>query len=152
VFENKTIYERTGDVPEDVDVPLGEGRVVHPGTDVTVVATQQLLGESIRIAERRDDVAIEVIDPQTLSPLDTETVLDSVEKTGRLVVADESPLAAGFQAEVVCRVIETGFGSLDAPPQRVGIPDTPIPFSPPMEDEVVPDQGDVEAAIERTLA
>jgi pyruvate dehydrogenase E1 component beta subunit len=152
VFENKAIYERTGDVPEDVDVPLGEGRVVHPGTDVTVVATQQLLGESIRIAERRDDVAIEVIDPQTLSPLDTETVLDSVEKTGRLVVADESPLAAGFQAEVVCRVIETGFGSLDAPPQRVGIPDTPIPFSPPMEDEVVPDQGDVEAAIERTLA
>jgi len=152
VFENKTIYERTGDVPEDVDVPLGEGRVVHPGADVTVVATQRLLGESIRIAERRDDVAIEVIDPQTLSPLDTETILDSVEKTGRLVVADESPLAAGFQAEVVSRVIETGFGSLDAPPQRVGIPDTPIPFSPPLEDEVVPDQGDVEAAIERTLA
>jgi len=151
VFENKAIYERTGEVPADVSVPLGEARVVRPGADVTVVATQRLLGESLRAAERLDDVDVEVIDPQTLSPLDTGTLLDSVGKTGRLVVADESPLAAGFHAEVVSRVVESGFGSLDAPPQRIGVPGTPIPFSPPLEDEVVPDRTDVEAAIERTL-
>jgi pyruvate dehydrogenase E1 component beta subunit len=151
VFENKTIYERSGEVPADLSVPFGEARIVRPGADVTVVATQRLLGESLGVAERLDDVDVEVIDPQSLSPLDTGTVLDSVAKTGRLVVADESPLAAGFHAEVVSRVVESGFGSLDAPPQRVGVPGTPIPFSPPLEDEVVPDHTDVEAAIERTL-
>lgn len=153
VFENKTIYERTGEVPSTAEfsVPMGEARVVRPGDDVTVVATQRLLGESLRIAERFDRADVEVIDPQTLSPLDTGTILDSVEKTGRLVVADESPLAAGIHAEVVSRVVESRFGTLDAPPQRVGVPGTPIPFSPPLEDEVVPDGTDVEAAIERTL-
>ncbi|MFB6108075.1 MAG: alpha-ketoacid dehydrogenase subunit beta [Haloplanus sp.] len=152
VFENKMIYEQKGEVPTDPDYvcPLGEANVERAGDDVTVVATQRLVGESLDVADDLDgDVSVEVIDPRSLYPLDTETILDSVEKTGRLVVADESPLSYGIHAEVAARVMEQGFYSLDAPVQRVGTPDTHIPFSPSLESEVLPDGDGVRAAIER---
>ena len=82
-------------------------------------------------------------------PLDTETIVESVRKTGRLVVADESPLSYGTHAEIMARVNESAFFSLDAPMQRVGVPDTPVPFTPPLEDEVVPTGADIRTAIER---
>lgn len=152
-FENKTIYERRGPVPTDESfaIPLGEASIEQPGDDVTVVATQRMLGESIVAARDLDDVSVEVIDPRSLYPLDTETIAESVEKTGRLVVADESPLSYGFHAEVFARAAEDVFWHLDAPLQRVGVPDTPIPFSPAQENEVVPDADDVRRAIERTF-
>jgi pyruvate dehydrogenase E1 component beta subunit len=152
-FENKTIYERRGEVPvdEEFTVPLGEASVEQEGDDVTVVATQRLLGEALAATREFDDLGIEVIDPRSLYPLDTDTITDSLEKTGRLVVADESPLSYGFHAEVFARSAEDAFWHLDAPLQRVGVPDTPIPFSPAQEDEVVPDADDVRRAIERTL-
>ncbi|MFD1525152.1 alpha-ketoacid dehydrogenase subunit beta [Halolamina salina] len=152
-FENKTIYERRGEVPvdEEFTVPLGEASVEQEGDDVTVVATQRLLGEALAASREFDDLGIEVIDPRSLYPLDTDTIADSIEKTGRLVVADESPLSYGFHAEVFARSAEDAFWHLDAPLQRVCVPDTPIPFSPTQEDEVVPDADDVRRAIERTL-
>ena len=152
-FENKTIYERRGPVPTDDDftVPLGEASVEQEGEDVTVIATQRLLGEAIAAARDVDDVSVEVIDPRSLYPLDTETLADSLKKTGRLVVADESPLSYGLHAEIVTRVVEDAFWSVDAPVQRVGVPDTPIPFSRSQEDEVVPDADDVRRAINRTI-
>ncbi|PCR90863.1 alpha-ketoacid dehydrogenase subunit beta [Natrinema ejinorense] len=152
VFENKMIYEQSGEVPTDDDftVPIGEAAVEREGEDVTVVATQRLVGESLGVADSLEgDVSIEVIDPRSLYPLDTETIVESVEKTGRLVVADESPLSYGTHAEIATRVQEEAFFSLDAPIQRVGTPDTHIPFSPPLEQEVLPDGDDVRAAIER---
>ncbi|MXR20182.1 alpha-ketoacid dehydrogenase subunit beta [Halobacterium sp. PCN9] len=151
-FENKTIYERHGDVPtgDDFTVPLGEASIEQAGEDVTVVATQRLLGESIAAA-RDVDASVEVIDPRSLYPLDTDTLADSLRKTGRLVVADESPLSYGLHAEIVTRVVENAFWSIDAPVQRVGVPDTPIPFAPSQEDEVVPDADDVRRAIQRTV-
>ncbi|MBZ6493841.1 alpha-ketoacid dehydrogenase subunit beta [Natrinema longum] len=152
VFENKMIYEQSGEVPTDEDftVPIGEAAVEREGDDVTVVATQRLVGESLGVADSLEgDVSVEVIDPRSLYPLDTETIVESVEKTGRLVVADESPLSYGTHAEIVARVQEEAFFSLDAPIQRVGTPDTHIPFSPPLEQEVLPDDDDVRAAIER---
>ncbi|GAB7090609.1 alpha-ketoacid dehydrogenase subunit beta [Halorubrum luteum] len=154
VFENKMIYEQTGQVPTDEEftVPIGEASIEREGDDVTVVATQRLVGESLQTAERvaEDlDVAVEVIDPRSLYPLDTETIVESVSKTGRLVVADESPLSYGTHAEIVARVQEEAFFSLDAPIQRVGTPDTHMPFSTPLENEVLPDGDDVRAAIER---
>ncbi|MFC3478244.1 alpha-ketoacid dehydrogenase subunit beta [Halobacterium litoreum] len=151
-FENKTIYERHGPVPVDDDftVPIGEASVEQEGEDVTVVATQRLLGESLAAA-RDVDASVEVIDPRSLYPLDTDTLAASLRKTGRLVVADESPLSYGLHAEIVTRVVEDAFWSVDAPVQRVGVPDTPIPFSPSQEDEVVPDADDVRRAIERTF-
>lgn len=149
--ENKIIYGESGEVPVDDDftLPIGEAAVEREGEDVTVVATQRLLGESIEVAENHDDVDIEVIDPRSLYPLDTDTIVSSVEKTGRLVVADESPLSYGTHAEIATRVMEEGFFSLDAPIQRVGVPDVHIPFSPSLEEEIVPDGADVQAAIDR---
>jgi pyruvate/2-oxoglutarate/acetoin dehydrogenase E1 component len=154
VFENKMIYEQSGEVPTDPDftVPIGEAAVKREGSDVTVVATQRLVAESLDLAEDlAGDVSVEVVDPQSLYPLDTDTIVESVEKTGRLVVADESPLSYGIHAEVATRAMENAFFSLDAPIQRVGTPDTHIPFSPPLEDEVVPDADDVRAAIDRIV-
>ncbi|WP_138007694.1 alpha-ketoacid dehydrogenase subunit beta [Halalkalirubrum salinum] len=151
-FENKMIYEQTGEVPTDPDftLPIGEASVERTGEDVTVIATQRLVGESLDAAEElSDQVSVEVIDLRSLYPLDTETIVASLEKTGRVVVADESPLSYGVHAEVVTRLVENGFYSLDAPPERVGVPDTHIPFSPSLEQEVLPDAADVTAAIER---
>ncbi|WP_126663379.1 alpha-ketoacid dehydrogenase subunit beta [Haloterrigena salifodinae] len=150
VFENKMIYEQQGEVPTDEEftVPLGEAAVEREGEDVTVVATQRLVGESLQTADSlADDVSVEVIDVRSLYPLDTETIADSVRKTGRLVVADESPLSYGVHAEIVSRVQEEAFFSLDAPIQRIGTPDTHMPFSPPLEQEVLPDGDDVREAI-----
>jgi len=152
IFENKMIYEREGEVPTDEDftVPLGEASVEREGEDVTVVATQRLVGESLDVAdELGDDVSVEVIDAQSLYPLDTDTIVDSVGKTGRLVVADESPLSYGIHAEIATRVVENAFYSLDVPIQRVGTPDTHMPFSPPLEQEVLPDGDGIHEAIER---
>lgn len=152
VFENKMIYERKGEVPTDPDftVPIGEAAVEREGEDVTVVATQRLVGESLETAESlAGDVDVEVIDPRSLYPLDTDTIVESVEKTGRLVVADESPLSYGIHAEVATRAMENAFFSLDAPIQRVGTPDTHMPFSPPLEQEVLPNGEDIREAVER---
>ncbi|WP_248909866.1 alpha-ketoacid dehydrogenase subunit beta [Halocatena marina] len=152
IFENKMIYEQEGEVPidEDFTIPLGEASIEREGEDVTVVATQRLVSESLNAAEDlSSDVDVEVIDPRSLYPLDTDTITKSVEKTGRLVVADESPLSYGVQAEIGMRAMENAFFSLDAPIQRVGTPDTHMPFSPPLEQEVLPDGADVQAAIER---
>ena len=152
VFENKMIYEQKGAVPTDEDftVPIGEAAIEREGEDVTVVATQRLVGESLQTAENMaDDTSVEVIDPRSLYPLDIDTIVESVKKTGRLIVADESPLSYGTHAEIVARVQEEAFFSLDAPIQRVGTPDTHIPFSPPLEQEVLPTGDDVSEAIRR---
>lgn len=152
LFENKMIYEQNGEVPTDPDftVPIGEAAVEREGEDVTVVATQRLVGESLETAESlAGDVDVEVIDPRSLYPLDTDTIVESVEKTGRLVVADESPLSYGIHAEIATRAMENAFFSLDAPIQRVGTPDTHMPFSPPLEQEVLPNGEDVREAVER---
>lgn len=153
-FENKTIYERSGEVPtgEEFTVDIGSASVEREGADVTVVATQRLFWESMSVAEDlAGEADVEVIDPRSLYPLDTDTILESVAKTGRLVIADESPMSYGFHAEVMARVMEDGFFTLDAPPQRVGVPDTPIPFAPDLEQEVLPQAPDVERAINRVL-
>jgi pyruvate dehydrogenase E1 component beta subunit len=153
-FENKMIYEQEGEVPvsEDYTIPLGTASVEREGDDVTVVATQRMVGESLELADELDgETSVEVIDLQSLYPMDTDTLLKSVEKTGRLVIADESPLSYGTHAEVVARVQEEGFFSLDAPIQRVGVPDTHIPFSPALEEEVLPHGDDVRAAIDRVV-
>ena len=153
-FENKTAYDERGEVPvtDSHTVPFGEANVERTGDDVTVVATQRLFGEEIRVADDlANEVELEVIDPQSLYPLDTETILDSVAKTRRLIVADESPMSYDFHAEVFARVVEEGFSRLNAPPQRVGVPDTPIPFAPGLEEEVLPDGTDIERAVRRVV-
>ncbi len=147
-FENKTLYHSKGEVSEDPDyvIPLGKAAVFREGEDVTVVATQALLHKALEAAEQVE-ADVEVINPRTLFPLDVETILASVRKTGRLIVADESALSFGTHAEIIARVLEGGFFDLDAPPKRIGVRDVPIPFSPALEKVVIPQVEDIVAAI-----
>jgi pyruvate dehydrogenase E1 component beta subunit len=152
--ENKTLYFREEDVPDEpTPVPIGLGRVVRPGRDVTVVGLSRLVSESVAAAEElaADGIEVEVIDPRTLVPLDLETIVDSVTRTHRLVVAHEAVVHGGFGAEIVAQVQEAAFDELDAPIGRVGAPFAPVPFSPALEDAYLPASGDVAAAIRTTL-
>ena len=150
-FENKSIYGRRGPVPTDPDfaIPLGEAHVEREGDDVTVIATQRLLGDAMDVAdELAGETSVEVIDPRSLYPLDTETLAERVKRTGRVVVADESNLSYGTHAELATRLTEECFYDLDAPVQRVGTPDVHVPYAPELEDEVLPGAEEIRAAVE----
>ena len=146
--ENKTLYFRREElVPEDV--PIGRARVVRRGRDVTVVALSRLVHESVSAAEElaAEGIEVEVIDPRTLVPLDLGTILESVARTHRLVVAHEAVVHGGFGAEIAAQVQAAAFDDLDAPILRVGAPFEPVPFSPPLEDAYLPGRADVAAAV-----
>jgi pyruvate dehydrogenase E1 component beta subunit len=146
VFEHGGVYNRSGPVPtEEYVFEIGEAAVERPGEDVTVVATQQQLWNALDAADRlaEDGLSVEVVNPRTISPLDVETIADSVRKTGRCVVVDESPLSYGTQSQIAATITESAFFDLDFPVQRVGIDNVPTPFSPVLEDEVVPDTEDI---------
>ena len=156
--EHKFLYRR---VKEEVAtggsegelVPLGKAHVTRPGDDLTIVtyaATVQLaLAAADRMAE--EDVSVEVIDLRTLIPFDRETVLESVKRTGKVLIVHEDNLTGGFGAEVAAIVAEDAFEYLDAPVRRVAAIDTPIPFAPPLEREYMPLEDDIVAAV-RALA
>jgi pyruvate dehydrogenase E1 component beta subunit len=141
VFEHSGTYNRSGDVPtEDYVFEIGEAAVERPGEDVTVVATQVQLWNALEAAERlaEDGISVEVVSPRTIDPLDVDTIAESVRKTGRCVVADDTALRFGTQSEIAALVSEEAFFDLDFPIQRIGVDNVPIPFSPPLEDEVRP--------------
>jgi acetoin:2,6-dichlorophenolindophenol oxidoreductase subunit beta len=148
--ENKTLYFRKEDIPDDrPDVPIGRARVVRAGRDVTVVALSRLVAEALAAAEElaAGGIEVEVIDPRTLVPLDIATIVESVGRTHRLVVAHEAVAHGGFGAEVVAQVQQAAFDELDAPIRRVGAPFAPVPFSPPLEDAYLPGRRDVVTAV-----
>ena len=150
--ENKTLYFRKEDA-EPGDVPLGRAKVVRAGRDATVVALSRLVHESLAAAEElaAGGIEVEVIDPRTLVPLDLDTIVESVARTHRLVVAHEAVVHGGFGAEIAAQVQAAAFDELDAPVARVGAPFAPIPFSPPLEDAYVADRADVAAAVRRLV-
>jgi pyruvate/2-oxoglutarate/acetoin dehydrogenase E1 component len=153
-FEHRTLYGIKGDVPDQIDgIEFGKARVHREGDDVTVVATGRLVHEALGAAEEAegDGISVEVVDPRTLLPFDEETIVESVKKTTRCVVAHEAVVRMGFGAEVTAIVQEKAFDYLDAPIERVGAKFSPIPFAPVMEEFVVPHKADVLAAIKRTL-
>ena len=155
VVENKTLYAMKGEVPAgDHVVPIGRAEVRRLGSDVTVVALSRMVHEALKAAEllSRDGIQAEVLDPRTLSPLDRETIVASVAKTGRLVVAHEAWGPCGVGAEIAAVVAEHAFPSLKAPVRRVTPPFTPVPFSPPMEKFWLPDAARVAAAVRAVLA
>jgi acetoin:2,6-dichlorophenolindophenol oxidoreductase subunit beta len=127
--------------------------VHREGEDVTVVATGRLVHESLAAAEEaeKEGVSVEVVDPRTLQPLDEQTIVDSVKKTNRAVVAHEAVTRMGFGAEVAAIVQHQAFDWLDAPVERVGAKFVPLPFAPVMEEFVVPHQAEVYEAIMRTV-
>jgi pyruvate/2-oxoglutarate/acetoin dehydrogenase E1 component len=147
--ENKTLYFRREQVESELPVPLGRARIARPGRDVTVVALSRLVHQSLAAAEElaADGIEVEVIDPRTLVPLDLETIVESVARTHRLVVAHEAVTDGGFGAEIVAQVQAAAFDELDGPIARVGAAFAPIPFSPPLEDAYLPGHNDVAAAV-----
>ena len=149
-FHHYLLTLEHGDVPEGEHVvPLGQANVVREGSDVTIVALGYMLGQALAAAEQlaAEGVEAEVIDPRTLAPLDTATILASVEKTGRLVVVDQSTRHGSAAAVIAAEAASEGFSSLKAPVQLVCALDATIPYSEPMEQYLLPDAAKIVAAV-----
>jgi acetoin:2,6-dichlorophenolindophenol oxidoreductase subunit beta len=142
-------------VPDgDYLVPFGVADIKRPGTDVTIVATAWMVKKSLAAAEilAKQGISAEVIDPRTVSPLDTKTIVKSVEKTGRIVLVDQAPRHASAAAIIAADVAEHGFKYLKAPIKLVTAADTSVPYSEPMESFVLPDEEKIVAAVESVVA
>jgi acetoin:2,6-dichlorophenolindophenol oxidoreductase subunit beta len=153
-FHHYLLTLEPGEVPEGEHlVPFGQAAVRREGTDVTVVATGWMVGKALAAAERLagEGVSAEVIDPRTLSPLDTATILESVAKTGRLVLVDQSTRHGSVSAVIAGEVADEGFSSLKAPIKQVTALDATIPYSKPMEDHVLPDDDKIVGAVRKVL-
>ncbi len=151
IFEHKRLYSMKGEVPEEeYYIPFGEADIKREGKDLTIVATSRMVHEALKVAEelsKSDRLGIEVIDLRTLVPWDKEKVVESVKKTNRVIIAHETWRRAGWGAEVAATIQEEAFDYLDAPIGRVGARNVPHPFSPPLEEFVVPDKEDIKEAI-----
>ncbi|MGH7362456.1 MAG: alpha-ketoacid dehydrogenase subunit beta [Candidatus Methylomirabilales bacterium] len=154
-IEHKLLYPETGEVPEEEYlVPLGVAEVKRAGEDVTVVAHSRMVHLALRAADRlaAEGISCEVVDPRTLDPLDTSTILRSVEKTSRLVILQEAAAQCSFASEVAALVAEEALDCLDAPIRRVTALDTPMPFSPKLERFVLPSEERLMAAVREVCA
>ena len=152
-LEHKVLYTLEGEVPEEpYAIPFGEAEIVREGSDVTVVALGRMVHLAAQAAEAlsADGIECEIVDPRTTSPLDEDTILESVENTGRLVVVDEANPRCGFAADVVALVAQEAFADLKAPPRMVTPPHTPVPFSPVLEDAYVPTPATIADAVRAT--
>lgn len=153
-LEHKALYRLKGEVPLDkYTVPLRKAAIAREGSDITVVASMKMTHEALAAAEAlaAEGVSVEVVDLRTLRPWDRETVLASVAKTGRAIVANEAPKMGGLGAEVSATISEEVYANLKAPVRRVCGLDTPIPFSVPLEKIILPNKDDIKAAIQATL-
>jgi acetoin:2,6-dichlorophenolindophenol oxidoreductase subunit beta len=144
--EHKAMYDVTGDVPEEsYTIPFGEANIVREGDDVTVVALGRMVSFAQQAAVELESsgVSAEVIDPRTVSPLDMDTILESVEKTGRLVVVDEASPRCNLATDISAQVVSEAFGDLKAPIKMVSPPHVPVPFAQPLEDLYIPSAQDI---------
>jgi len=149
-LEHREILQAKGPVPEgDYSIPFGKASVVRSGKDLTIVALAKMVHLAQKVAEdfAARGVSLEIIDPRTVLPLDTKTILQSVQKTGRLLIIDEAPPSCGFAAEVAARVSDAGFDFLDAPIKRLCGTFAPTPYSPELEAVMVPTANDITQAI-----
>jgi pyruvate/2-oxoglutarate/acetoin dehydrogenase E1 component len=153
-LENRMLYNSGAEVPDgEWLVPIGIAEVKRQGKDITIVATGGAVRKSLAAAAvLRGRIELEVLDPRTLSPLDIDTIMTSVKKTGRLLVVQEGPPQASFGAEVVRRCVSLGLSRFKTAPQVLGARDVPVPFSPVLEDACIPQESDIVSAAERMLA
>jgi acetoin:2,6-dichlorophenolindophenol oxidoreductase subunit beta len=154
IFEDSRLWGATGDVPEGEHLlPFGQAAIRREGTDVTVVALTGAVQDALAAAEvlAGEGVSVEVIDPRTLVPLDEAAILASVKKTGRLVAVDVAHVTCSVASEIAAIVAERGFWDLKSPVLRVAVPQTHIPFSPPLEAQLYPTKDRIAAAVRRTL-
>jgi pyruvate dehydrogenase E1 component beta subunit len=153
-LEHKALYRLKEEVPEEkYTVPLRKAAIAREGSDVTVVASMKMTHEALAAAEELagEDISVEVIDLRTLRPWDQATVLESVGKTGRAVVANEAPKMGGLGADVSAAIAEEAFGRLKAPVRRVCGLDTPIPFSVSLEKIILPGKDDIKTAVRAVI-
>jgi pyruvate dehydrogenase E1 component beta subunit len=149
-LEHKAMYDLEEEVPDEAyTIPFGEANVLREGRHVTIVALSRMVRFSMKAAENLAKLGIEatVIDPRTTSPLDEDTILDSVAETGRLVVVDEANPRCSFATDIAALVAEKGFHSLKAPVRLVTAPHAPVPFAPNLEDAYIPNPAKIEAAV-----
>jgi 2-oxoisovalerate dehydrogenase E1 component len=156
-LEHKLLLNAKGPVPDpetDELIPFGSAAIRREGSDVTVVALAAMVGRSLDAAEdvAGDGISVEVIDPRTVAPLDIDTILESVRKTGRLLIVDEDYAPAGIGAEIAAQVADLGFDDLDAPVRRLNGLHTPVPYSPPLEAHVVPNRERIAEALRDLVA
>ncbi len=153
-IEHKMLYGIEGEVPEEpYTIPLGVADIKREGKDVTVVATMAMVHKALEAAEdlAKEGIEVEVVDPRTLSPLDKETIINSVKKTHRLVIVHEAVKQAGPGAEIAAIVAEEAFEYLDAPIKRVAAPFTPVPFSPVLENAYIPSKESIISAVKEVV-
>jgi pyruvate dehydrogenase E1 component beta subunit len=153
-FEHKLLYKQKGLVPEeDYTVPLGKADIKREGNDITIVAISIMVQEALNAAVEleKEGISVEVLDPRTLSPLDKEKIVDSVKKTGRVLVVEEGCKTGGVGAEISAVIMEEAFDYLDAPVQRLGNPDVPIPYSPKLEDFIIPNKNSIIQAVKKIV-
>jgi pyruvate dehydrogenase E1 component beta subunit len=154
-LESRMLYSMTGPIPEGEHlVPLGTAAIKRAGSDITLVATGRTVGLALSAAEKLspEGIDVEVIDPRTLKPLDSATILQSVRKTNRLVVVSDGSRTCGYAAELMAGVVEECFYELDAPPQRVCTRDVPMPVAPSLQRAVMVSEEEIISACRRTLA
>ena len=152
-LEHKKLYFTKGEVPEGYyQIPLGKGEIKREGKDVTIISYSFAMHTALQAAEAlaQEGIEAEVLDPRTIRPLDVELILESVRKTGRLVIVHEAPTFGGFGGEIAALVAEKAFSSLKGPIVRVGGKESPVPFG--METSVVPKAEDVVAAVKQIMA
>jgi pyruvate/2-oxoglutarate/acetoin dehydrogenase E1 component len=155
MIKHKRLLGMKGEVPDEpYAIPLGQARVMRPGSDVTIVSWAHMANESLAAAEElaAEGIDCEVIDPRTLQPLDTATIVESARKTNRVIVAHEAVRFGGFGAEVASQISEEAFDYLDAPVARIGAPFSPVPFSPALESHYIPDASRITAAVRDLVA
>jgi pyruvate/2-oxoglutarate/acetoin dehydrogenase E1 component len=153
-FEHKLLYPIEGPVPEEeYTIPFGVADVKREGEDVTVVATLYMVHKALAAAKTlsKEEIDVEVIDPRTLVPLDKKAIINSVKKTGRIVIVTEDCKTGGVSAEIAAMVAEEALDYLDAPVKRVAEPDTSIPFSPPLEQFVIPNEKSIIKAVKEII-
>lgn len=152
--EHKALYTLEGDVPEEAyTIPFGEANVTREGDDVTIVTLGRMLQVAHEAADAlaKDGINCEVVDLRTTSPMDTDTIIESVENTGRLVVLDESHPRCSIATDVSAIVAQEAFGALKAPIQMVTAPHTPVPFAENLEDLYIPDAANVQDAVRKVM-
>jgi pyruvate/2-oxoglutarate/acetoin dehydrogenase E1 component len=151
IFVDHTkLLDLKGEVPEnDAPIPFGVADIKRKGNDVTVISTSYAVQRCLWAADKlaKEGIDVEVVDPRTLVPFDMKTVMASVEKTGRVVIVDETHQSCGVAAEIAARIAETGFDKLKAPLRRVATLDVPVPYSPPLEEHIGPTEDRIMDAI-----
>jgi pyruvate dehydrogenase E1 component beta subunit len=152
-FEHKMLYGLKGPVPEDTEfsVPFGQANILRSGSDVTIIGVGIMVQKALQAAEKlaAEGIDAEVIDPRTLVPLDAQSLIDSVAKTGRVVIAHEAHVRSGPGAEIAAVLAERAIEYLDGPILRVGAKNVPLPYSPELEQSVLPGVEDVVQAVKR---